>query len=203
MVFVGDANAPVGAWPNPDYTTIAQVPIVREKPFLQVDSSGNFSVLVPSLGSNSSGITWSGGSTPGTAIPISQFYIANSNTDTAATINAQLAAGKDLILTPGIYSLTDTIRITRANTVVLGLGYANLQANNGVPAMSVSDVDGVTIAGILFDAGPNGSPTLLEVGPSGSTAVHAENPTCLFDVFFRVGRSCLRPDHGQSDDQQQ
>jgi len=187
MVFVGVVNPPAGSWPSPDYTVVANTPIVREKPFLQVDVARNFSVRVPSLHTNSSGITWSAGSTPGTTIPISQFYIARSDVDTAATINAQLAAGKNLILTPGVYALTDTIRITRANTVVLGLGFATLQANNGITAMSVADVDGVILAGLFFDAGPANSPVLLEVGPSGSTASHAANPISLHDVFFRVG----------------
>jgi hypothetical protein len=187
MVFVGDVNAPAGAWPNPDYTVVAQTPVVREKPFLQIDAEGNYSVVVPTLQTNSSGITWAAGSTPGTTLPLSQFYIAQSGVDTAATINAQLAAGKNLLLSPGIYELTDTIQVTQPNTVILGLGFATLRANNGVTAMSVADVDGVIIAGLLFDAGATNSPVLLEVGPSGSNASHAANPISLHDVFFRVG----------------
>jgi hypothetical protein len=191
MVFVGDVNPPPGNWPNPDYTELAQVPIVREKPLLQIDAAGNYSVRVPSLRTNSSGITWGAGSTPGITIPISQFYIARSDVDTAATINAQLAAGKNLLLTPGVYGLTDTIRVTRANTVVLGLGFATLLANNGVTAMSVADVDGVILAGLFFDAGTANSRVLLEVGPSGSNASHAANPISLHDVFFRVGGAAV------------
>ncbi len=187
MVFVGCVNAPADSWPNPPITTIAQVPIIREKPFLQVDNAGNWSVRVPSLRTNSAGITWAGGSTPGTTIPISQFYIAKAGVDTAATINAQLAAGKHLILTPGIYALNGTIQVTQPNTVILGLGFATLRPETGLPAMTVADVDGVTIAGILFDAGPVNSPVLLEIGPSGSSASHAANPIVLHDVFFRVG----------------
>jgi hypothetical protein len=34
------------------------------------------------------------------------------------------------LLTPGIYNLNDTIKVTRAKTVVLGLGFATLAANN-------------------------------------------------------------------------
>ena len=37
MVFVGVPNPPEGEWPSPPYTKVAQTPIVREKPFLQVD----------------------------------------------------------------------------------------------------------------------------------------------------------------------
>jgi hypothetical protein len=92
MVFVGIPNPPEGEWPKPPYTKIAQTPIIREKPFLQTDSSGNYSIRVPSLSTNSSGITWHTASTPGKTIPIAQFYIAHPNRDNATTINAQLAA---------------------------------------------------------------------------------------------------------------
>ncbi len=187
MVFVGVVNAPEGSWPTPAITKVAQTPIIREKPFLQADAKGNYSVRVPALRTNSSGISWRAGSTPGKDIPISRFYIARPDIDTAATLNAQLAKGKNLLLTPGIYNLNDTIRVARANTVVLGLGFATLAANSGVAAMSTADVDGIVIAGLFFDAGAANSPVLLEVGPEGSKARHAANPISLHDVFFRVG----------------
>ena len=107
--------------------------------------------------------------------------------DTAATINAALAKGKNLLLTPGIYKLTEAIRVTRPETVVLGLGFATLQPVNGTAAMTTADVDGVIVAGLLFDAGVKQSPVLLQVGPDGSKARHAQNPISLHDVFFRVG----------------
>jgi hypothetical protein len=187
MVFVGVPNPPAGEWPTPPYTKIAKTPIVREKPFLQVDSSGNYSVFVPSLVTNTSGITWHSGSTPGTSIPIAQFYLAHPNRDNAATINAQLAKGKNLLLTPGIYDLTEPIRVTRPNTVVLGLGFATLRPINGTAAITTADVDGIIIAGLLLDAGPTESPVLLQIGPAQSKISHARNPISLHDVFFRVG----------------
>ncbi|HEY3439209.1 MAG TPA: coagulation factor 5/8 type domain-containing protein [Paludibaculum sp.] len=187
MVFVGVVNPPAGEWPAPPYTKIARTPVVREKPFLQVDAAGRYSVRVPALRSESAGITWRGGATPGRSIPIGQFYIARPDVDTAATINAQLAKGKHLLFTPGIYGLSDTIRVARANTVVLGLGFATLMANNGVTPMTTADVDGIIIAGLFFEAGAANSPVLLEVGPGGSKASHARNPISLHDVFFRVG----------------
>jgi hypothetical protein len=187
MVFVGVPNPPAGEWPNPPYTKIAKTPIIREKPFLQIDSSGNYSVRVPSLSTNSSGISWHTASTPGKTIPIAQFYIAHPTRDNAATINAQLAKGKNLLLTPGIYDLTDAIHVTRPNTVVMGLGFATLHPVNGTAAMTAADADGIIIAGILFDAGPTQSPVLLEVGSDKSKASHVKNPISLHDVFFRVG----------------
>jgi hypothetical protein len=187
MVFVGVVHPPAGKWPQPPYTTVASTPIIREKPFLQVDASGRYSVRVPSLRTNSIGITWRSGSTPGTSIPLSQFYIAHPGADTAATLNAQLASGKNLLFTPGIYELKQAIHIMRPNTVVLGLGFATLKPIDGTPAMTTADADGIIIAGLLFDAGPIQSPVLLEIGPEGSRANHAANPISLHDVFFRVG----------------
>jgi hypothetical protein len=187
MVFVGVPNPPAGDWPSPPYTKIALTPIVREKPFLQVDAEGNYSVRVPSLRRNSFGITWHGGSTPGRSIPLDHFYIARPGIDTAGSINAQLKKGKDLLLTPGIYDLMDAIHITRRDTVVLGMGFATLRPINGTPAMTTADEDGIVIAGLLFDAGPIQSPVLLQVGTDGSKTRHTKNPISLHDVFFRVG----------------
>jgi hypothetical protein len=187
IVFVGDLHLPEGEWPAPAYTKVAGTPIVREKPFLMVNARGRWSVRVPGLRTNSSGITWRSGETPGASIPLGRFYIAHAGADTAATINAQLAAGKHLLITPGIYELTEPIRITHANTVVLGLGFATLSPVNGTAAVTVADKDGITIAGLLFDAGPAKSPVLLEVGSESSHVRHTGNPICLFDVFFRVG----------------
>ena len=187
MVFVGVGHSPDGAWPSPPYTTVAQTPVVREKPFLQVNAAGEFSVRVPELHSDSIGITWRGGETAGETIPISQFYIAHPNADTAETINAQLDRGKNLILTPGIYELTAPILVTRPHTVVLGIGFATLRPMKGTAAMTTADADGIEIAGLLFDAGPSVSQVLLEVGPDASRARHAKDPITLHDVFFRVG----------------
>ncbi|HET8846420.1 MAG TPA: hypothetical protein VFN35_33465 [Ktedonobacteraceae bacterium] len=186
MVFVGVNNAPANSFPSPPYTTVGQTPVVKEKPFLYIDQSGNYQVFVPALRTNSQGTSWSSGSPAGASLPISQFYIARSG-DSAATINTALSQGLNLLFTPGIYHLSSTINITRANTVVLGLGLATLIPDNGTIPMTVADVDGVSIAGLLFDAGTTNSSVLLQVGPSGSTANHAANPTVLSDVFFRIG----------------
>ncbi|GAA4570124.1 RICIN domain-containing protein [Planotetraspora kaengkrachanensis] len=186
IVFAGVTGAPATTFPNPSYTTVGTTPVVREKPFLYVDQAGAYQVFVPALRSNAQGATWTSGTSAGSSIPIDQFFIAKPG-NSAAEINAALAQGKNLLFTPGIYHLTDTIRVTRANTVVLGLGLATLQADNGVMAMSVADVDGVKVAGILIEAGTTNSPLLMQVGPAGSTQSHAANPTSLHDVFFRIG----------------
>jgi hypothetical protein len=196
QVFSGVVGAPAQSFPSPTYTTLATSPVTREKPFLYVDTSGNYNVFVPAVQRNSVGTSWSGGSTAGSSIPIDQFFVAKP-TDSVSTINNALAQGLNLIFTPGIYQLDDTIKVKRPDTVVLGLGFATLVPNNGVVAMSVTDVAGVKLAGLLFDAGPVNSPVLLQVGTGHGNAggVGALNgrqsdpadPTTLSDVFFRIG----------------
>jgi hypothetical protein len=187
MVFVGVKNPPAGGWPSPPFTKVARTPVVREKPFLVSDGHGSFSVVVPNLVRDTAGVGWHRGFTPGRMIPIGEFFIAQPGRDTAASINRQLAAGKNLLLTPGIYDLIEPLRVRRKDTVVLGLGFATLRPVAGTAAMRVADVDGVTISGLLFDAGKQMSPVLLEVGEAGKHLSHVDDPISLHDVFFRVG----------------
>ncbi|HEV2320505.1 MAG TPA: coagulation factor 5/8 type domain-containing protein [Verrucomicrobiae bacterium] len=187
MVFVGVSNPPSGTWPGTPYTVITNTPIVREKPYLYVDSNTNFFVKVPGLETNSLGTTWANGPTPGVSIPISQFYLAHAGTDNAASINAVLKAGMNLILTPGIYHLTNSILVTQPDAIVMGLGYPTLIPTNRNPAMVISDVDGVKVCGIIFDAGTTASPSLLEVGTGVSSVDHSADPVCLYDICSRVG----------------
>jgi hypothetical protein len=187
MVFVGCDNAPGNTFPDPAYTVVDKTPVIREKPYLYVDDSGNFAVFVPALQHDSHGVSWANGPTPGTSLPISQFHIAQPSTDTAATLNAALAAGKNILFTPGTYALEDSLKVKNANTILLGLGVPSLKAMTGHPVVSVADVDGVTIAGLIIDAGPMDSPELLQIGPDGSSADHSANPTLLCDLTVRTG----------------
>jgi hypothetical protein len=186
MVFSGTSGAPANTFPNPPETTLATTPVSRDVPYLYVDGTGKYRVFLPSLRTNASGPSWANGSTPGTSAPMSQFYVVKSG-DTAASINNALAAGCNLFFTPGIYHLNQTLNVTKANTTILGIGYPTLVPDNGVNAMQVSDVDGVRLKGLLFDAGTTNSQALLTVGQSGSSANHAANPTTVQDVFFRIG----------------
>lgn len=187
MVFVGDSNTPSGTWPGSKYTIITNTPLVREKPYLALDSGSNFVVVVPNLRTNSIGTSWSSGPAPGVSLPISSFYLAQPALDNSASINAALNAGLNLILTPGIYFLTNTIFVTNADAIILGLGYPTLVPTNQHPAMVVSDVDGVKIGGIIFDAGSTASSSLLQVGTVTNGVDHSADPICLYDVCSRVG----------------
>jgi hypothetical protein len=184
MVFVGDQGAPAQSFPT--YTNVASSPTIREKPFLYVDSAGAYQVFVPGLQSNAVGTTWSGKTPAGKSLPIDQFYIVKPGA-TAADMNSALAAGKNLLVTPGVYHLNQTINITRADTVVLGMGLATFVPDGGITAVTTADVDGIQLAGLLIDAGTTNSATLMQIGPAGSSATHAADPTQLSDVFIRIG----------------
>ena len=190
MVFVGVLSPPAGEWPAQPYTKVARTPLVREKPFLAVDARGRYFVRVPELRRESAGVTWHAGSTPGVSIPLNRFYIAHPG-DTASAINAQLARGKHLLFTPGIYELVEPLRVTRPGTVVMGLGFATLRPVNGNAALVTGDQNGIILAGLLIDAGATRSPVLVQIGQQGSHARHAKNPISLHDVFFRVGGAGL------------
>jgi hypothetical protein len=187
MVFVGCENTPGGAFPNPPYTVVDRTPIIREKPYLCVGQSGDYFLYVPALQKNTRGVSWAAGPTPGNAIAIDKFYIAQPSTTTAAALNAALAAGKNILFTPGVYSLDETLKVTRPGTILFGLGVPSLIETTGKPVISVADVDNVQIAGLILDAGPINSPNILEVGPARSAADHAANPTCLYDLTVRTG----------------
>ena len=192
QVFSGVVGAPAQCFPAQQscggpYTTLATSPVTREEPYLYMDANGGYNVFVPSMQRNSSGTTWTNGQTPGSSIPINKFFIAQP-TDSVATINRALASGKNLILTPGIYTLNSTIEVTRPDTVVLGLGFPTLIPENGTVSMSTASAKGIMLSGMIFDAGAANSPVLLLVGNGhGGSAHDASDPAALQDVFFRIG----------------
>ena len=186
ITFVGTTGGPTSS-SQVDRTVVPKTPLIAEKPFLIIDKNGSYSVLVPDLRRDSTvGVSWAGGATPGVQIPIDLFYITKAS-DSAATINAALNQGKNILFTPGHYNLESTIQITRPGTIVLGIGYPTLAPTKGNVAMKVGDVDGVRVGGILFEGTTQNSPVLLQLGDSGSTLDHSKNPTCLFDIFCRTG----------------
>src|SRR6266852_396628 len=187
QVFSGVVGAPAQSFPNPTFTTLATSPVTREAPYLYLDSTGSYNVFVPAVQFNSAGTTWGSGPTPGTSISIDQFFVAQP-TDSAATINLALHRGKNLILTPGVYHVDQSIDVTRPDSVVLGLGFPTLVPDNGVVSMNVARAQGMMISGIIFDAGTTNSPALLQVGSGHARSDNeATDPSVLSDVFFRIG----------------
>jgi len=180
-------NAPLGCAP---YTTIDTTPVSREKPYLFVDEYGDFYVRVPKAQFESRGITWADGSAVGRNIPLRKFFVATPS-DPARKINRALSRGKHVLFTPGVYDIAKTIKVKRANTVVLGLGHATLHAINGAVPMKTQDKPGIIIAGMTLDAGEQESPMLLQVGKkrrnNSRRNSNPRNPVTLSDVYFRIG----------------
>lgn len=112
-------------------------------------------------------------------------------------IQEALDHGKDVVLTPGIYSLEKTIEIRHPGQALLGLGLATLEAPaDGSPCIHVtSGIPGVRIAGIMLEATENtdtvvSSSTLLQWGEQESFDPGDKNdPGAMFDIFIRVGGS--------------
>lgn len=170
-------------------TLIDETERIREKPFVYFDEeTDKYKVFVPAMRKNSSGISWSETNMgEGISLDLEKyFYIVDPEKDNADTINNALELGYNLLFQPGIHRVDKPIRIKQANTIVLGIGMATIIPDNEEAAIIVDDVGGVSVAGLILDAG-NYSKTLLTVGEEGCNKDHSENPVVLQDVIYRVG----------------
>jgi hypothetical protein len=67
--------------------------------------------------------------------------------------------------------------------------------------MAITNVPGVKLSGMIFDAGPVNSPILLKVGLMPNLPIlrgagsDPNNPTLIQDVFFRIGGATPGPSH--------
>lgn len=194
IVFAGieEGKSPEGTWPEHAYTDVPVVEEIREKPYLTYDEEKGFGVYVPRTRTQARGVDWD----PGEFLSMDEFYIAKPFEDTAETINQALRSGKHLFLTPGVYQLTEPILVERDGTIVLGSGLATLRSMEGNACMEVAQEARVTLAGILFDAGPKETEYLLAVGTEDGAAeadggagqeADLQPKTLLSDLFFRVG----------------
>lgn len=197
MMFVGVPNAPAENWPAKPFTSIGETPLLREKPYWTM-TDNQLVLRIPALKKNTAGISWETQESIERTLPAKEFYVAKASVDNAKTINNALKKGKHLLFTPGIYSLDESLKVTRPGTVIFGIGMPSLVPSKGNKVMEVSDVDNITIAGLLMDAHVTPSEALLQVGEAGSKKSHEVQPAFLYDVFFRVGgphegmaKSCL------------
>ena len=199
-VFSGVIGAPATQFNPGDVTTLPTTPLTREAPFLYVDNN-TFKVFVPAAQTNVRGTHWNAQANrhgpadcDGQSLPLSQFFIAKP-TDSTHTLNEALRHGKNLILTPGVYKVTEAIQVVRPNTIIMGMGLATVTPINGTAAIQVDDVPGVSISAITVDANTTRSDVLVQVGtrerhdPGHHNRSGRLNPTLLSDVFVRVGGS--------------
>ena len=179
IVFLGDEESglPRGTWPLYSYTKVQAQENVGEKPFLVYDEQKGYGVAVPKVLKHTP-MSWS----ETDFVSLDDFYVAKP-TDTAADINKGLENKKHLLLTPGVYQIDETIKISGENRIILGLGLATLRSQNGVTIMETKDAPGMIMAGVLFDAGTTESEHLLVVGENGKDAAAVQ----LYDLYFRIG----------------
>lgn len=178
-------------------TFIPTTPVIREKPFLFIDTDGTYKVFRPALRRDSKGLSYTRESMgEGTTFDVESDFLVVKPGATSAQMNAALSEGKHLLFTPGMYTLAQPLRITRPGTIVLGLGLATLipGADNPDTAIEIADVDGVSVASLMFDAHFSSS-SLIRVGESKSDIRHDNDPTVLSDLFFRVGGFRPAPVH--------
>ena len=160
MVFLGCKGAPNSHCSNhggSPYTTVGSTPLIAEKPYIIMDGS-KFKLMIPNYETNKVGHTsnWQNAR----EVDFSEVFVASSS-DSANTINSKLSQGLHILLQPGNYHLSDSLKVTKAGTVVLGIGMATLIAKTGKPVIEVSNVDDVRIAGIIMEAGHSRSHALL------------------------------------------
>ena len=164
---------------------------IREKPFLFLEGD-TFKVFVPAIRRNAKGISWGAGKAndgmgEGQILDLRRdFYIAKEGKDTAKTLNAALASGKNILFTPGIYHVEEPIKVVKPNTIVLGIGEATIVPENADAALRCADVDGLVIAGLIFDA-ERASKRFVVAGAKKSAVRHEKNPAFLIDLIYRVG----------------
>lgn len=170
-------------------TFLPSTPVIREKPFVYFDK-GRYKVFVPALKKDRIGVSYSTGDMgDGYSLDVlDDFYVVKAENADAKVINQKLEQGKHILFTPGMYVLSEPLKVNRANTVILGLGLATLIPGEGdLPAaIQVGDVEGVSIASLMFDAHYS-SKSLLQVGQQKTSVSHSKNPILLADLFFRIG----------------
>ena len=130
MMFVGVPDAPSENWPAKPFTTIKETPLIREKPYLTYNEKG-FNVKIPALKKNSIGPGWLNHTKDKKTLQLSDFYLVKPGIDNSESINSALEKGKNLLFTPGIYSLDKSLKVTRKGTVIMGIGMPSLMPLNG------------------------------------------------------------------------
>eukprot|EP00943_MAST-04B_sp_MAST-4B-sp1_P006875 g6875.t1 len=188
-------------------TKIERTPIISEKPYITIDvTSGKFFLQVPPLKLQSHGADFSDDIdetgafnnytnivlNTTTAVDFSNVYVTKV-TDNATTMNEKLDQGLHLVISPGIYQLDEPLVVNKPNQIILGLGLATLISAKQNVLISVGNVDGVRVCGLILQAGPaannNMAPTLLEWGRT-ADRYHSgdpKNPSFMHDIFARVG----------------
>jgi hypothetical protein len=201
MVYVGCENAPKsspGDHETAAITSVDMAPVRMEKPYIAMyDDKTKFQLRVPKVSYDGADNSPQVNGDNEESRDFSRVKVATASEPTAR-IQKALDEGKDVVLTPGIYHLDQSLEIKKDNQVILGLGLATLMSPVGTPCIRVAPgAAGVRIAGVMLEA-PAMDPakringrahwSLLEFGAEGvKDDGNPQNPGGLFDVFCRVG----------------
>jgi hypothetical protein len=185
----------------PAHSQVLKTPLIAEKPFVSIDDDGLCFFL----------------NVPGSERPKRDFsgvfvYSGDTGYDTSAELQLALDSGLDIVLCPGVYSLSDTLHIRVHDQVFLCLGMATLVApTSGRAAIYVPPtLRGVRLAGLFIEASAPANATgialplpgscLLQWGEHGEPGAGCESVPAgfIYDLFCRVGGS--NPDKNVSVD---
>jgi hypothetical protein len=162
-------------------------PLIAGKPYLYCnDLNTDIDIVKPIVESQKTGLL----KQPAIENLYNNIYLADPNKPD--DINKYgLDSGKNIILTPGIYYLKDSLTISKSDTVILGLGMATLVAKNDIPALIVNDgVEGVRLSSFIIQSGYTGttstSNVLLQIGET-ITDGSEDNPIIIDNICVRVG----------------
>lgn len=188
MVWQGCVNPPQADNAN---SPVSTTPVIREKPFLFIDSDGEYKVFVPAWQRDRVGLSWSSTDMGKGDIQdlLTGWYVTKAG-DTDVEFNKALKAGKNIFFTPGHYALNAPIQVNRKNAILLGAGIASVTLEptekNTWGCIFADDKDGIIIAGLLMDSF-NSTTYQVRIGNDGANADHSANPILLSDITCRVG----------------
>ena len=158
MVFVGDTGVPGQSFPNPPYTTVTTTPTVARSRTCTSTPPATTTCSCPRTGRNSPGTSWAERQHAG-HLAADQLVLPGARRATrAATINAALAAGQDLIFTPGVYQ-TSTARSTSPTRTpwCSASAWPRWSPTAAAGDLQTADVNGIRIGGLIVDAGTTNS----------------------------------------------
>jgi len=223
-----EGKRPVGD----NVVTVEETPKVRlEKPYIVMNESGDYELHVPKAtteettgaqldGSNTEVRCFSMVKVGKAILPLDkkgnyleyddEQYNDLTDADKELTLELQksLDEGKDLVLSPGIYFLTQPLVVKKPNQVILGIGMATLIApQDGSPCIRVqAGTPGVRVASLVLEASvqkesssiysnSDNVKSLVDFGEPEKTGDKdpgdATNPGLISDIFTRVGGSNL------------
>jgi len=179
-----------GTPPDGSVTQIEKTPKIAGKPYLYYDGTV-FQIVKPSVKPDIKGpLPLTDLITDYTLID--NIYYANPNE--LNEIQNKIDEGFSIVLTPGIYNLTDTITISKDGIIILGLGMATLVApSNGGQAILVEDnVNDLRLSSFIIQANKDNidpkpeTPVLLQIGKT-SNNQYQTNAIFLDNIFIKVG----------------